>query len=200
MTNGEDRCLWVLDRIDPYLDGELDAGDTAEFEKHIAGCAGCRNELALARAVLDELRGFPGLECPRRVVEGAAERCEAGRTGSRGTAARRHPARRILDWFRSPGVPALRPAMAVMVVLIAAVSVFVVSRHGQSPFHQAREEALTEQEIELAKLDAMLAFAYLGKYSRRTAEIVAEDVIRQRVIEPLGDTITQPIYPFPIEE
>jgi anti-sigma factor RsiW len=197
MTHGEDKCFRVLNRIDPYLDGELDAREVAAFEEHVAGCAACRDELALARAVLGELRDLPGLECPRRVVESAAERCEAGRTGSGRSTARRRLTRRIADWFRGPGVPAFRPAMAVMVLVIAAVSVFVVSRHGQSPFHQAREEALTEQEIELAKLDAMLAFAYLGKYSRRTAEIVKEEVIKQRVIEPLGDTIAQPIYPFP---
>ena len=50
----------------------------------------------------------------------------------------------------------------------------------------------------LAKLDAMLAFAYLGKYGRRTVEIVREDVITNRVVRPLGKTIVEPMNPFPL--
>jgi hypothetical protein len=59
---------------------------------------------------------------------------------------------------------------------------------------------LTEKEAELAKLDVMLAFAYLGKYSRRTGEIITKDVIGERVMKPVGKSVVDPMYPFPREQ
>jgi anti-sigma factor RsiW len=195
MTAAEDRCLWTLDRIDPYIDGDLATEEVAEIERHLADCPECRQELALARAVTSELRSLPELECPQRVVDNAAARVESVDSG--------FTVRKLLDWFGGRGVPRLRPAMAVMVLVIAAASVFVLSRHEQSPFNpDARDAAveLTDEEIELAKVDAMLAFAYLGRYSRRTGEIIKKDVLEERVIKPIGRTIAEPIYPFPRHE
>ena len=187
MTAAEDRCLWTLDRIDPYLERDLAGEEIAKLEGHLADCEDCREELALARAVVQELRALPARECPPRVVgEAAAEL---------GTHNRDSIVQRLLGWFSGRTVFILRPAMAVMVLVIAAVSVFVLSQHEQSPFNGGPE--YTEQELELAKLDAMLAFAYLGKYSRRTGEILKNDVINDRVIKRLGKTVTEPMYPFP---
>jgi anti-sigma factor RsiW len=185
MTAAEDRCLWTLDRIDPYLEGDLDSEEIAKVENHLADCEDCREELALARAVVQELRALPALECPPGVVERAA---------ALGTSNHESAIHRLLGWFGGRNVFNLRPAMAVMVLVIAAVSVFVLSQHEQSPFH--KEPKYTEQEIELATVDAMLAFAYLGKFSKRTGEILKNDVINDRVIIPLGKTVTEPIYPF----
>lgn len=200
MTDAEDRCLWTLDRIDPYLDGDLTSDESTAFERHVAECPECRDELSLARAVVRELRSLPELECPDRVVADARGRCDAAREDA--ASGVRTWIRRMADRFRSGGAFALRPAMAVMIVVIVAVSVFVLTQHEQSPFNIADsgDEQITPEDVEIAKLDAMLAFAYLGKYSRRTGEILKEDVINQRVIKPLGKTIVQPIYPFPRDE
>ena len=134
------------------MDGDLAAEEIAKVAGHLADCPDCREELALARAVAQELRTLPALECPPRVVEDAAARL--------GTVGRKTLVQRLLDWIGGRNVFTLRPAMAVMVLVIAAVSVFVLSQHEQSPFSRAPE--YTDQELELAKLDAMLAFAYLG--------------------------------------
>jgi hypothetical protein len=190
MPAAEDRCLWTLDRIDPYLEGDLATEEIAKFEGHLAGCHDCREELALAQAVLRELRALPALECPPRIAEDAA--------AAFGTNNRESLVRRLIGWFGGRNVFVPRPAMAVMVLVIAAVSVFVLSQHQQSPFNRGPE--YTEEELELAKLDAMLAFAYLGKFSRRTGEILKNDVINDRVIKPLGKTVSEPIYPFPRHE
>lgn len=196
MTDAEDRCLWSLDRIDPYLDGELPADESALFERHVAGCPECGEELALARAVIRELRALPAVDCPPQVEINAAAVFESPETGGDSGPKRQT----VLDWFRGRGVSTLRPAMAVMVVVIALASVFVLTQHEQSPFRDSGKEEITPEQVELARLDAMLAFAYLGKYSRRTGEILKEDVINQRVIRPLGRTMVQPIYPFPMDE
>jgi hypothetical protein len=95
-----------------------------------------------------------------------------------------------------------RPAMAAMVLIIVAATVFVLSQHEQSPFNHDEPEApfLTEKDAELAKLDVMLAFAYVGKYSRKTGEIIKKDVIEERVMKPVEKSVVAPIYPFPREK
>ena len=49
-------------QVDAYLDGELAAGDAAELEQHLAGCATCErfrtDRLALRSAIRSELPGF----------------------------------------------------------------------------------------------------------------------------------------------
>jgi anti-sigma factor RsiW len=195
MTDAENRCLWTLDRIDPYLDGDLAGEEAAIFDRHVADCAECREELAFARAVVRELRILPEVECPSHVERNAVAEYETAAGGDGGSILQS-----LLDWLRGRGVFTLRPAMAVMVLVIAAVSVFVLTQHRQSPLNGNGGEELTAEQVEQAKLDTMLAFAYLGKYSRRTGEILKEDVINQRVIKPLGKTIARPIYPFPRDE
>jgi len=189
MPDSSDKCVWIEERIERYVDGELEGRDLESFERHVESCASCRDELSLARAVTTELRSLPTLECPDRVVEEAAARVAP------------EPAGGLFDRLRGRfggwSVLVPRPAMAAMLLIIVAASVFVVSQH---PFNGASDEALTEQEMELAKLDVQLAFAYLGKYSRRTGKIFKEDVIQDRVVKPLGKTIAEPMYPFPRDD
>ena len=190
-------CDWVLDRIDPFVDGELATDDMESIEAHAASCRPCRGEIALARTLVSELRSLPALECPSSVVEEAAERAQAGRrTGGRLDTFKE----RLRDWYGSLSIPVPKPAMAVMIVIIVAATAFVLSQHEQSTPNGRMAMAggaPTELEVENARLDVMLAFAYLGKYSRRTGEIIKQDVIGDRVMKPVGRTVTGPIYPFP---
>ena len=43
-------------RLDRYLDGDLDAGEMAQMEAHIAGCLQCRRQLAALMAFSQNLR------------------------------------------------------------------------------------------------------------------------------------------------
>jgi len=43
-------------RLDRYLDGDLDAGEMAQMEAHIAGCLQCRRQLAALTAFSHNLR------------------------------------------------------------------------------------------------------------------------------------------------
>jgi anti-sigma factor RsiW len=190
-------CNWVLDRIEPFVDGELATDELESIEAHSASCRSCREEIALARSLVTELRSLPALECPSSVVDEAAARAEAGRrTGARpGTFKER-----LRGWYGSLSVPVPKPAMAVMIVIIVAATAFVLSQHEQSALNGRVEVAdgtPTEQEVELARIDVMLAFAYIGKYSRRSGEIIKQDVIGDRVMKPVGKTVTRSIYPFP---
>jgi anti-sigma factor RsiW len=197
MPASNERCDWFRERIEPYVDGELPSEEVESFEKHAESCASCREELSWATAVVTELRALPQQRCPQRVVDAATAETQTSRPGAGGF-------RRLLDLVRGPSVNAMRPAMAAMLVIIVAVSVFVLSRHEQSPFNDRNEVAvdstLSERDLELAKLDAMVAFAYLGKYSQRTGEIIKRDVFENRVMKPVGRTVVDPIYPFPRDE
>ena len=59
--------------LGPYLLGELSVEEERELERHLEGCSGCRDELALARQTHDLLRelttGGPPQELKARVLE-----------------------------------------------------------------------------------------------------------------------------------
>jgi len=197
MPTASDHCSWIRDRIDLYIDAELEGADREVFERHVETCAACGEELSLAKAVVSELRALPAQNCPDRVIDEAEAR--AGAVAVPGIA------ERLWDWLGGRVSQGLKPAMAAMVIVVAAATVFVLSQHEQSPFNrnngdQSVTEDYSEKDMELAKLDAMLAFAYLGKYGRRTEEIVTQDVFATRVMKPLGKTIVAPMYPFPRDE
>jgi anti-sigma factor RsiW len=50
--------------VDAYLDGELSATESAEFERALANCPTCAHRLEEARALSDLLRGLPAEPAP----------------------------------------------------------------------------------------------------------------------------------------
>lgn len=197
MPSSADKCAWVQERIELYIDGELGNTDCIAFERHVESCAACREELSFAEDVVGKLRALPNQRCPERVVDEALQKIGEPTSGNL--------VARLLDWIGGRHVTKMRPAMAAMIVVVAAAAVFVLSRHEQSPFNSKSSPTTvaehSEKELELAKLDAMLAFAYVGKYTRRTEVIVKQNVtITDRVMRPLGKTIIEPMNPFPLDE
>ncbi|MGC1301670.1 MAG: zf-HC2 domain-containing protein, partial [Caulobacteraceae bacterium] len=63
------------ERTSAYLDGELDAGASAEAEGHIADCADCQAFVAAAAEVSEAMRA-PGV----RLAAPAALRARIGRS------------------------------------------------------------------------------------------------------------------------
>ncbi|HEU4929322.1 MAG TPA: hypothetical protein VFU38_05780, partial [Candidatus Krumholzibacteria bacterium] len=49
-----------------------------------------------------------------------------------------------------------------------------------------RRRAANELAVEQAARDAAIAFAYIGKYTRRAGDIVESEVIEQRLLAPVG--------------
>ena len=83
----------------------------------------------------------------------------------------------------APNAPSMFASVAVMVamiVVIAAVGVFVIAQHEKSP-----TVAVSDAEVEEAARQTMLAFAYVGKYSRMTGVILRDEVIGGYVVEPV---------------
>ena len=102
--------------------------------------------------------------------------------------------------------PALQPVAAVALIVIVA-ALFVLFQNERVPLRGVEELPteiaaleVTEQELELAKLDVMLAFAYVNKYNRLTTEIVTQDGITDRVLKTLEGAVIDPMFPFPLDE
>ena len=98
-------CHRLREALEAYVDGELEVAVGERLERHLEGCPGCREELALALEVRDGLRGLPTLEAPRATVAAVLEIARAEATP-------RRPAR---GWRWWSGLD-LRPALAAAAV------------------------------------------------------------------------------------
>jgi len=68
-------CAEVHDRLDAWIDGDLDTVEADAVETHVERCAACDMERRLAEEIRTELSGFPDFDPPDRVlsaVRGAA--------------------------------------------------------------------------------------------------------------------------------
>lgn len=64
-----DICGRFERRLGAYVDGELDAVHSAEVEDHVEGCAACREQLAMIRAMRNSLRRVGRLRAPSSLRE-----------------------------------------------------------------------------------------------------------------------------------
>src|SRR4051812_16480260 len=76
--------------VDAYVDGELTATESADFERALAVCVDCRKRLESARAVGSLLRDLPAEPAPdllrariERELRGIAGRSSSARRGER---------------------------------------------------------------------------------------------------------------------
>ena len=62
------RCFDVQMELEAYVDGELGPERVALLERHLAGCEGCRAELARLRAVVGALKSWPLVAEPAQLT------------------------------------------------------------------------------------------------------------------------------------
>jgi predicted anti-sigma-YlaC factor YlaD len=123
------------------LDGEDPGADTAEVERHLAGCAECRAWRDTAHEVTRRVRLAAVPPVPRRVREAAA--------AARASADRRHGWRR----WKSRQVVLLRTGLAAVAAGQAAITVpyLLFGADRMAPVHIAHE---------MGSLDAALAVGF----------------------------------------
>lgn len=167
--NYENSCGWVLEHIESYLDDDLSPAELKRFQGHIDGCDSCCRELAFATRVVGELRALPELTAPGRVMDGIAVTPDSGPT----------LAGRLAAWWTDAWTLMRRPAMATMIVLLLAAGTYVLTQRG------APQQQVSEAEVEEATRETLIAFAYIGKYSRMTGHIIRDEVIDE-VVQPVG--------------
>jgi anti-sigma factor RsiW len=167
MTDKHGLCSWTLERIDAFLDNEIDAVERARFLAHVNGCTRCADELALAGRVLSELRSLPAFDAPEHIVEAAAR---AGVVASA-------PRAKVIALPRPHG-RARHAVPAVAAALALAATVLWYAAHQRD----LDRERVTDAEVREATAELALAFGYVDKYSEHAAAIVRDDVIEKHVV------------------
>lgn len=153
-------CDEFLDRLDPWIDGDVEAGEASRLRAHVDGCSGCREELRFAEEVRSELRGMPEFDAPERVLAGIRE-------ATRPTVGDRLGG--SLGWLTQ------RPMRAAVGVAAVAVLLFVVVPRGDGP-----EAHYTESEIRRATAETRLALSYVSNAARRAEQGVRKKVLEER--------------------
>jgi len=156
-------CADVLDRIEAWIDGDLEPREAGVLEAHVERCPECEAERRLADEIRAGLRGLPELDLPDRVIEAVRDQT-APTIGER--------ARGLLDTIVARPVPAVA-AVAVIVTLMVAVV----------PWRQSeRPPRYSAEEVERATKETKLAMAYVGaiaRYAERQArhKVLSDDAV-----------------------
>lgn len=101
--------------LSAYVDGELSAGERSRVERHLDGCATCRETLAGLRAVRSALQALPRATAPRSFALRQAD-------------VRPRAAARSAGWFASPALAGV--AMVALVSFFSLVSVDLIVQSG----------------------------------------------------------------------
>jgi len=149
-------CGWVLERLEAWIDDELNEAERALVTAHVEGCKSCRREQRVAEEVVAELRALPDFELPEAVAR------EVARKTRQGGVERFSPY--LEGLFRRP-----LPAVAALAAVVAMIIVVWPWRDGSRPQY-------SEQEIARASSELRLAFAYVGAITRRAELRVGERV------------------------
>lgn len=170
-TGESTHCDEVCELLEPYLDGDLPREEAERVRAHLAGCAACAAELALAEAVQRELRALPELDCPPEVLE----RIRAAGPPE----AQVVPFRRV--W---------QPSRAARIASIAAALALTVG--GTAFLLQPEDPAQpSAEEIARATEEARFALAYLGQVNRRAGLDLREDVFEKRLVAPVTENVSR---------
>ncbi len=120
-------CADREERLNDCLDGLLSPPERAELERHLEGCAGCREFLAALRSLRERTASLPrSLEPARDLWPGIRDALPSRRRGTF------RPLPGFPAWLRGWG--ALAPAAAsVVVVLFIAAALLITLRRGALP-------------------------------------------------------------------
>ena len=153
-----DDCADVLDRLDAWIDGDLDLSDARAVEAHLDSCPACQAERRLAEDGLSELRAMPEFDVPDRVLQAVHQQTRPGGVD------------KLLSSLSSV-VSRPLPAAAALVAVVLAVALVV-------PWGGRDAPEFSDEEIRRVTAETRLALAYVGSITRR-----AELRVKQRVID-----------------
>jgi anti-sigma factor RsiW len=131
--NQNDICIWVEDRIEPYLDEVLPPDEATRLRSHINDCPNCRRELRLATRVRTELRSLPSVDAHDGITSKWAD----------GLGERTPEPRSIFVWNR----PLFRLAAAAVLV-IAVDTHYLGDQVGRGTDTGTEEVALARKQVE----------------------------------------------------
>jgi len=151
-------CADVLERLEAWIDGDLDDAEAAAVKAHVDQCESCRAEQQLAEAVVAELRLMPEFDVPEKVLQTVQNKTRPAHEKKLGV---------FFESFKSRPAPALAAVAAVVVMALVL-----------SPWRRPSEPQYTDQEVARAVAETRLAFAYVGNIAQR-----AEKRVKARVVD-----------------
>jgi len=166
-------CEEALDLIEPFLDGDLDAGDAERLRGHLAACAACVAELGFAERVQRELRALPQPECPPAVMA------------------------RVVQEGRGEVVP-FRPLRTERLRIAAAAALVTLAIGGGSLFVHLQQVQQQREQVAQATREARLALAYFGKVTRKAGFDIRDEVLEKRLVIPVTRDASQSLSRVPI--
>lgn len=148
-------CEWFDERLEPWLDGELDAADAGRVADHVEGCARCARQVALARRIGAGLRDLGQPACPEHVGLGVAQPPRAA-------------PRRVV------------PALAAGLMAGALALGVVWQMNGSAPSGEPSPAELAE-----ARADLELALGYVAAAGRAAGRDVGNVLADEAIMRPL---------------
>jgi anti-sigma-K factor RskA len=135
--SAQDHAAWS-DTLAAYLLGALPEAERADFERHLEGCAECREEALALQAAVDVLPvAVPQVNPPRELRDRVMNvvRSEAELLSAAGSEADRPPARRrgLRKLFPRPLITAGAAAAALAVGVLGGIAVVGGGDDGSSP-------------------------------------------------------------------
>lgn len=160
-------CNWVQDRVEAYVDGELQDQALDAVNRHLYDCPVCAGELALARQILNSLHRLPLPAVPSRLAAAVFERIVAERLSRR---------RR---WTRLRYPTVLAAAAVILMIVGLRLWEKIETRLSIAVTPPVRE--VNPEELKLAENQAKLAFAYISVVSHQTGLTIRDEIIGKRV-------------------
>lgn len=180
----DDGCRGIDALLEPYVDDLIEPAERSRVDSHLATCAACARQLALAQRVKHTLHQLPAQTFPPALLPA---------TGGR---ARRVSLLRRLR-LRGPGGVTGRSTWAGAVpawigagVAAAAATLLAIGLSLRpAPAPDSR------QQVAQAEAEVKLALAYLGRIGARTGDIVTQDVLEAQVAGPIVRSVRKVLEP-----
>lgn len=169
------------DLLEAYLDGATTAEESRALEAFASADEEAGEELRFARMVQQRLQTMPTPVCPPDVTKAvlATARAES----------RQSFLARIRRAARSSWSTVVRPSLVVGAFIAVVVGGALVGR-APVPEHTFASGEASPEEVEQALAEAKSAFALISDAGRRTATIIRDDVLDQRVVQPVNRALT----------
>ena len=168
------RCAETRERVELYLDGELDAEDLTRIRGHLERCPACAAQIQLAREIQAELRALPELDTPAPVLARILDQTVRGR-------------RSAVDsrWWMSWPRPLWGALAAAGLALVLGLAVF--SQRASSPEPALRNPATLAR----ATAEARYALVKTGLLTAKAGTVLREKALRDRVVVPTRHVLNQ---------
>ena len=196
-------CDSILDHLEAYVDGDLEALESRRVEAHLARCPACEEERQLASDIRDELRALPELDAPRVVLQGVFHQVGTERFQPRPAAARPPVARPPVARPPVARPPVARPAWAALAAAVFAALVIggglFFSQTTETPRAPVIAETPTTptvhpEDVARATEEARLAFAHIARVSQKAGFKLRED-LGEHLVEPSTESLLRILSP-----